>query len=272
MVSFPNCKINFGLHVIDKRKDGFHNIESIFFPVALHDAVEIIDSPESVKLIDYSQTGLSISGELQDNLCIKAYKLLKNDFPKIPAIKMHLHKAIPMGAGLGGGSADAVSVLKLLNTKFNLNLSGKQLIQYALTLGSDCPFFVDNKPCFATGRGEILEEIPINMTSYKMLLVNPGIHIATGWAFSQVKFRKERQSLKECISLPVAKWQETIYNDFEEPVFALYPEIAEIKSAMTESGALYTSMSGSGSTIYGIFEKKWIPSIKFPAHYFLKWV
>lgn len=272
MVSFPNCKINIGIHIVNKRPDGFHNLETVFVPVGLKDALEIVEDPTSPKEISYSQTGLKIPGNNDDNLCIKAFQSLKKDFPQIPNIKMHLHKTIPMGAGLGGGSADASFVLKIINQKFNLGLTDEQLAAYALPLGSDCPFFIVNKPCYATGRGEILEEIQVDLSAYKILLVNPGIHINTGWAFSNIKIEKKERHLKELISIPIESWQQHIFNDFEKPVFEAHPEIAEIKSEMLNEGAIYTAMSGSGSTVFGMFRKNSLPGINFPSHYFQKWV
>ena len=183
MVSFPNCKINLGLNIVNKRNDGYHDFETVFFPIHLKDALEIIEKEK----FEFSTSGLPIEGEPEKNLCIKAYQLLKKDFPQLPAVQMHLHKAIPMGAGLGGGSADGAFTLKLLNKKFDLSLSEKQLINYSLQLGSDCPFFILNKPCFATGRGEILEQIDLDLSEYKILIVHPAIHISTAWAFSTIK-------------------------------------------------------------------------------------
>jgi 4-diphosphocytidyl-2-C-methyl-D-erythritol kinase len=272
MVSFPNCKINIGIHIVNKRPDGFHNLETVFVPVGLKDALEIVEEPISTKEISYTQTGLKIPGNNDDNLCIKAFQSLKKDFPQIPNIKMHLHKTIPMGAGLGGGSADASFVLKLINQKFNLGLTDEQLAAYALPLGSDCPFFIINKTSYAAGRGEILEEIPVNLSAYKILLVNPGIHINTGWAFSNIKIEKKEHNLKELVSMPVESWQQHIFNDFEKPVFEAHPDIAEIKSALLNEGAVYAAMSGSGSTVFGIFRKKNEPFFNFPSHYFQKWV
>ena len=272
MLLFPNCKINIGLQIKAKRKDGFHDIETVFFPVGLRDAVEMIENPHTDKEVFYSRSGIEIPGNEQDNLCIQAFYILKKDFPQLPNIKMHLHKAIPMGAGLGGGSADASFVLKLINEKFGLDLSAEQLIHYALKLGSDCPFFIINKPCYATGRGEILEEITLDLSAYKILLVNPGIHINTGWAFSNIHIQPVESNLKDLVALPISSWQQYIHNDFEKPVFEAHPGIAEIKATLINEGALYASMSGSGSTVFGIFYKKTDPSLKFPAHYFCKWV
>jgi 4-diphosphocytidyl-2-C-methyl-D-erythritol kinase len=180
MVAFPNCKINLGLHIIAKREDGFHNLETIFYPVALKDALEIIPASNAATDIEFSSSGLTVDGSTNDNICIKAYHLLKKDFTQLPNIKMHLHKAIPMGAGLGGGSADGAFALQLLNTKFNLSISTAKLINYAVQLGSDCPFFIINKPCYATGRGEILKEINIDLLKYKIALINPGIQYWLG--------------------------------------------------------------------------------------------
>ena len=272
MVAFPNCKINIGLRIINKRADGFHNLETIFYPIALKDAIEINEETKETKEITWSQTGLNIPGTADDNLCIKAYRLIKKDLPQLPNIKMHLHKAIPMGAGMGGGSADAAFILKLLNIKFNLELSNEQLISYALQLGSDCPFFIHNKPCYATGRGELLEEFPLDLSAYKLLLVNPDIHINTGWAFSNIIPSDKGNHLKDLVAMPISNWQQNIYNDFEKPVFEAAPEIAEIKAELISNGALYASMSGSGSTVFGIFDKKLKPVFNFPAHYFCKWV
>ena len=272
MVSFPNCKINIGLHVVNKRADGFHDIETIFYPVNLKDAVEIVEDKGKSKTVTYTQTGLSISGTADDNLCLKAYHLLKKDFPQLSNIKMHLHKTIPMGAGLGGGSADAAFTLKALNNRFDLQLSTEQLIDYALQLGSDCPFFIINKPCYATGRGEILEEFALDLSAYQILLVNPRIHINTGAAFSNIKTERKKHNLKDLVTMPIKEWQQNIYNDFEKSVFEVEPEIAEIKTELISNGALYSAMSGSGSTVFGIFDPKTAPVLKFPAHYFYKWV
>jgi 4-diphosphocytidyl-2-C-methyl-D-erythritol kinase len=178
MIVFPNCKINLGLQILNKRADNFHAIETVFYPIDLKDGLEIISS--SGAAVEFSATGLPIDGNEADNICIKACHLLKNNFPQLPGIKMHLHKTVPMGAGLGGGSADGAFTLRLLNQKFNLGLSTQQLIDYALQLGSDCPFFIINKPCYATGRGELLQEVNIDLSTYKIVLINPGIHINTG--------------------------------------------------------------------------------------------
>jgi len=272
MIVFPNCKINLGLNIVRKRKDGFHDLETFFYPLNICDAVEIIQTNDSnyVNNITYTSTGLAIAGNEQNNLCIKAYQLLKKDFPLLPSIKMHLHKNIPMGAGLGGGSADGAFVLKLLNQKFNLQLSQQQLINYALQLGSDCPFFIINKPCFATSRGEKMNEININLSAYKLLLVNPQIHISTSWAFANIQPTIPSKSIQQIITQPIHTWKNELVNDFEKPVFQQHTSIYSIKNEMYKMGALYAAMSGSGSTIFGIFEKEKKLSYSFPKNYFVQ--
>lgn len=280
MIVFPNCKINLGLQILNKREDGFHNLETVFYPIPLRDALEVIRSTDD-KIesdINFKSTGLIIEDDSHNNLCIKAYDLLKKDFPTLPSIQMHLHKTIPMGAGLGGGSSDGAFALKLLNEKFQLGISGQQLINYALQLGSDCPFFIINKPAFATGRGEILEEIPLDLSAYHFAIVNPGIHVNTGWAFTQLNLSgrskrpdSERHTdLKTIIQQPVSTWKDQLINDFEEPVSKAHPEIASIKQQLYDAGALYASMTGSGSTVFGIFSKEQKPSLLFSPFYFYK--
>lgn len=270
MITFPNCKINLGLNITSKRDDGYHNLETVFVPIHLKDVLEIIHADNSNNPIQYSSSGITIDSELSNNLCVKAYHLLKKDYSVIPSIKLHLHKAIPTGAGLGGGSADGALMLKMLNAKFNVGLSTEQLIQYALQLGSDCPFFIYNKPCFASGRGEIMEAVELNLSGYKILIVNPGIHIPTGKAFSQLTPAKPAVSIKEIIKQPIHTWKNVLKNDFEESVFKQYSEIKEIKESLYKSGAVYSSMSGSGSTVYGIFQKSVVVNVSFPQHYFVK--
>ncbi len=304
MLSFPNCKINLGLHILNKREDGYHNLETVFYPVQLRDALEVVgrddgrwttDDSETLSGVEgsvgviersrdndvtFSATGLPIAGDEANNLCIKAYHLLKKDFPSLPPVQMHLHKAIPMGAGLGGGSADGAFALKLLNDKFQLGLSTQQLIDYALQLGSDCPFFIINKPCFATSRGELLETVELDLSAYHFAIVNPGIHVNTGWAFANLSGRSkrpdseqnadaygrlERPDLRKIIQQPIETWKEQLFNDFEEPVSKAHPEIATIKQQLYDAGAVYASMTGSGSTVFGIFEER--PQLKFPEPY-----
>lgn len=274
MVAFPNCKINLGLNVIGKRNDGYHDLETVFYPLRLKDAVEVIENKniqQSTLNVQFSMSGTTVEGDIEKNLCVKAYRLLKKDFPHLPAIQMHLHKAIPMGAGLGGGSADGAFTLKLLNKKFELGLSEKQLIDHSLQLGSDCPFFIINKPCYATGRGENVQQIGIDLSNYKIVIVHPGIHISTAWAFENITPQKPVRSVKEIIHQPIETWKNELKNGFEEPVFNKYPEIKKIKDELYNAGAVYASMSGSGSSVFGIFEnQKQINIPSFPGNYFIK--
>jgi 4-diphosphocytidyl-2-C-methyl-D-erythritol kinase len=269
LVVFPNCKINLGLHILRKRGDGFHDLETVFYPAALQDALEIITAPAGTEPVLHT-TGLLIDGSPEDNICLKAYGLLKKDFSQLPPVQLHLHKLIPAGAGLGGGSADGAFTLLLLNRKYRLGLTEEQLIRYALQLGSDCPFFIKNKPCLARGRGEELQELDLDLSGCKLLLVNPKIHINTGWAFSQLRPNEDRPSLKELAQSPVSAWKDFLVNDFEGPIFSRFPEIGGIKDRLYGMGALYASMSGSGSTVYGLFPKELELSPQFPAPYFVK--
>ena len=271
MVLFPNCKINLGLHVIRKRNDDYHDIETVFYPVPFQDALEVIQNDEpGEKNIQFSTSGLTVQGKNEDNLCIKAYQLLKKDFSQLSPIKLHLHKTIPTGTGLGGGSADGAFTLKLLNQKFDLGLSTEQLLDYALQLGSDCPFFIINKPCYATGRGEVLETIQLDLSPYKLIIVNPGIHVSTVEAFSLITPTLPSGSIKKIIHQPIESWRTGLKNDFEEPVFKKYPEIKQIKDELYKAGAVYASMTGSGSTVYGILEKNIKMNLVFPENYFIK--
>jgi 4-diphosphocytidyl-2-C-methyl-D-erythritol kinase len=272
MIVFPNAKINLGLRIVSRRNDGYHNLETIFFPIPVNDILEIIEYHEPMRSahIPFSTSGLKIEGKISNNLCMKAYKLLKKDFPSLPHVRMHLHKTIPSGAGLGGGSADAAFALRLLNDKFSLGLRFEQLIDYSIQLGSDCPFFLLNKPCFATGRGEILEPVETELSSYKFLIVYPGIHINTGRAFLEIESVKPKRSVKEIIADPIETWKKELGNDFEGPAFKQYPVIGKIKEQLYAEGALYASMTGSGSTVYGIFSKDKELKFSFPAGYFIK--
>jgi 4-diphosphocytidyl-2-C-methyl-D-erythritol kinase len=262
MINFPKCKINIGLNIIGKREDGYHNLETVFYVLPWHDALEIIQSDE----FKFTTTGNSIPIAAEENICTKAYQLLKKDFD-LPPVHIHLHKVIPTGAGLGGGSADGTFTLLLLNKKFKLELSEAQLIDYALQLGSDCPIFILNQPCFASSRGEKLIPIELDLSAYKIVLVHPGIHISTAWAFKNLKLKSREVSVKEAILNPVQEWKKFIVNDFEEPVFEQYAEIKAVKEMLISKGALYASLTGSGSALFGIFDKQTETDFKFPKHY-----
>ncbi len=281
MVSFPNCKINLGLNIIRKRSDGYRDLETIFYPVQLTDALEIIRQPSTVNRqqttsnqqpatsVNFSSTGLPINGSKSDNLCVRAYHLLLQDFPDLPNITMHLHKVIPMGAGLGGGSADGAFALKLLNDKFQLQLTQEQLIAYALQLGSDCPFFILNKPCFATSRGEIMQPITLDLSAYQLVIINPKIHIGTGWAFSKITPKSPKKSIQTIIQQPIETWKDELVNDFQAPAINQYSEIGDIIKILYNKGAIYSAMTGSGSTVFGLFAKEATPKLVFPLNYFI---
>lgn len=270
MVVFPGCKINLGLHILNKRKDGYHNLETVFYPVPYTDALEIIASPD-IETLSFTTTGLTVDGEPNHNLCIKAYWLLKKDFPQLPFVQMHLHKCILMGAGLGGGSSDAAFTLQLLNTKFQLQITAEKLIDYAAQLGSDCAFFILNQPCVATGRGEILQPVALNLSGYKLALINPGIHVSTKEAFGLLQpARSERASLLEIIQQPVGTWRTMLTNDFEAPVCNAWPVIKQIKDSLYSHGATYAAMTGSGSSVFGLFSKAVFPTLTIDTPFFVR--
>jgi len=268
MIAFPNGKINLGLRVLGKRDDGFHDIETVFYPVAIYDILEIIETDRS----SFTSSGISVEGLSINNLCLKAYDLLKDNHPSLPTVAMHLHKNIPVGAGLGGGSADATACLRMLNTIGSLGLSAEQISEYALQLGSDCPFFLMNKPCLASGRGEILREVDIDLSAFSILIVNPGIHINTGWAFSALTSYSSKGGLENVIVNPVTTWKQDLHNDFENLINEKYPETKRLKELMYTRGAIYASLSGTGSTVYGLFKKNNMPDFHLPDSYFAKWV
>lgn len=251
MVSFPNCKINLGLRILRKREDGYHDLETIFYPLPVRDVLETVRANE----LRFYPTGLPIPGDPSQNLAAKAFHLLKGDFPQLPFVAIHLHKNIPIGGGLGGGSSDGAFMLQLLNSQFQLGLTPDQLMTYAARLGSDCPFFLLNKPCLANGRGERLEPLALDLSSYSFLIVHPGIHISTARAFSLCTPSAAGPSLKDSITRPVTTWADTLVNDFEEPVFREHPVLRTIKQQLYDRSAIYASLTGSGSSLFGIFEK-----------------
>lgn len=269
MIRFPNAKINLGLNIVRKRTDGYHDLETVFYPIPLKDALEILPetSPTTSGLPTLHISGMPVQGSPQDNICIKAWQLLQKDFAQIPAVQIFLHKAIPMGGGLGGGSSDGASALTMLNELFSLGLGSEELSRYALTLGSDCPFFIYNQPCFAEGRGEVLSPVPSVLQGYTLFLVHPDLHVSTAEAFRGIHPREAEFALKDLIIQPLETWKESIRNDFEESIFPRFPEIRTIKEALYACGAVYASMSGSGSSVYGIFREEPRESPVFPAHY-----
>lgn len=260
MITFPNCKINIGLWVTQRRADGYHNIQTLMVPIPWCDALEIVPATGSETTITI--TGDNIDIPLEKNLCFLAWKLMVEKYT-IPAVSMHLHKVIPSGAGLGGGSADAAFTLKMLNNLFRLNLSNQTLTSLSVQLGMDCPFFIDNIPALSTGRGEFLKPISINLDGLHILVVKPPIHVSTAAAFAGIKPLPRENSIEDFCNIPISLWKKELKNDFETSVFALYPDIEELKNAMYRKGAVYAAMSGSGSAVYGLFPEKPI-GLNFP--------
>lgn len=255
MITFPNAKINLGLNIIEKRPDGYHNLETIFYPINLQDALEVAKRDNDSKEYTLRVCGTSLEIDDEDNLVVKAYKLLKKDHPQMLPIDIHMYKHIPAGAGLGGGSSDAAHMIKLLNEKFLLALSAEQMESYAAQIGADCAFFIKNKPVFATGIGNVFEPIELSLKGYHIVLVKPDIFVSTRDAFSQIKPTRPSVSLKEIVKQPIENWKDSMKNDFEESVFLKFPEVAAIKDELYDLGAVYAAMSGSGSSVYGIFKE-----------------
>lgn len=256
MIAFPNAKINIGLNIVARREDGFHNIETIFYPVkGLCDILEIVSYPQQETPIEFTQTGLTLNEPDENNLCVKAYHLL-NTYVELPHVTIHLHKQIPFGAGLGGGSSDGAHTLVALNKLSPNPLSQKELLDVALKLGSDCPFFIYNTPCYATSRGEAINSVDLNLSGLHILLVNPGLHINTGKAYSLSNPKPSVYKLPISIKKEPMHWRDIVSNDFEKVVFDLYPEIGCIKEGLYKIGATYSAMSGSGSTVFGLFETR----------------
>ena len=269
VICFPNAKINLGLHVMEKRPDGFHSIETVFHPVSLSDILEMVPSEEpGVRL---AVSGIPLAGDPGSNLVMKAVTVWKeagfdpasNSFPKTDGhrrdtahgLQIHLHKIIPPGSGLGGGSSDGAATLNMLNEWSGLNLPLTELHRMAALLGSDCPFFIISKPAFATGRGEILEPVPVDLSAWKIVVEIPPVHVNTAEAYSLVTPRKPETPLREIIKLPVEAWKGKLINDFEEPVMNRYPVIREVREKLYHQGAVYAAMSGSGSAVFGLFGK-----------------
>lgn len=267
MILFPNAKINVGLWVVEKREDGYHNIETLFLPIGLSDVLEFVESPAGESKISIS--GIALEGDDSDNLVMQAWNLMKEHYD-IPAVDIHLHKIIPMGAGLGGGSSDAAFMLRGMNEFFDLGCSTEELENMASTLGSDCAFFIKDKPAIGKGRGEQLETVEVDLQGYELILVNPGIQVSTRDAYQGVIPERTQKNLRELLLFPVSEWQEQLGNDFEKSVFEKHPSIKEVKNRLKEVGATYTAMSGSGSSVFGIFKKNGhsiSPEELFPEYY-----
>ena len=259
MISFPIAKINLGLNVVEKRPDGYHNLQTVFYPVPIKDALEVHVMDEAFPSdydCDLKVTNITIEGDEQRNLVVRAYQLLKQDFPTLPRIHSHLWKGIPTQAGMGGGSSDCAYMMLLLNQQFQLGLTDEQLIEYAAKLGADCAFFILSRPCYAEGIGEKLQPIDLSLSGYYIAVVRPDIPVPTKEAFSRIRPHYPAQNCRETVMQPVETWRDTLINDFEESVFALHPEIGNIKQRLYDMGATYAAMSGSGSALFGLFKKQ----------------
>lgn len=265
MILFPNCKINLGLYVTEKRTDGYHNLETVFYPIPLEDALEMVPAPTGNETT-LSISGIPISGNTENNLVMRAYRLLERDF-QLPAVQIFLHKNIPFGAGLGGGSSNAAFALRLLNEMFSLQLDSSTLKKYAVQLGADCPFFIENRPMLASGIGDILTPISASLHNHWIAIIKPTCAVSTQEAYSGIVPKKPKISLLQQITAPIEEWKHLIFNDFEPHVFQKYPEISEIKQRLYQHQALYASMTGSGSAVFGIFDEE--PHLSFPENNFV---
>lgn len=258
MIIFPIAKVNLGLNVVERRPDGYHNLQTVFYPVGIQDALEIFpmaeDFPSEVDC-DIKVSNIPIEGDEQRNLVARAYQLLKQDFPNLPRLHVHLYKGIPTQAGMGGGSSDASAMLRLLNTSFQLNLSDEKLISYASKLGADCAIFILNRPAYAEGIGEKLYPMDIDLSGWYMAVVRPDIPVPTKEAFARIKPHFPQKCCRDIVMQPVETWKEELVNDFEESVFALHPKLAAIKERLYQLGATYAAMSGSGSALFGLFRQ-----------------
>jgi len=259
MIQRPCAKINLGLNIVSKRPDGYHNLETVFYPINLNDEICIEPVPDK-EITKYqcslSIKGINIEGDLQQNLIVKAYNILKKYYPQIPNVNVTLTKNIPTQAGMGGGSSDCAYTIKMLNEMFNLKMSIKDMQSFASKLGADCPFFINPQPSYATGIGEILTPIDINLSKYKIAIVKPPVMISTKEAFSNIIVKQPIKCCKEIVAQPIETWKEELINDFENSICTIHPEIGKIKNRLYDLGAIYASMTGSGSALFGIFEKE----------------
>lgn len=268
VISYPNAKINLGLNVVQKRSDGFHSIESVFYPVPWFDILEIVPEKSGRGKVTFTSTGVEIPSNGNPNLCEQVYQLMHNEFD-LRSVKMHLHKLVPIGAGLGGGSADAAFTAVMLNDLFQLKRSTEQLEAIVAKVGSDCPFFIQNKPAYVTGRGELLEPFDLDLSGYWVILVNPNIHIGTKEAYAGITPSEPQSSLKQFLVTQVSEWKNGVKNDFEASIFPNHPTIEKLKTQLYEFGADYASMTGSGSTVFGLFENQ-PQQLRFPEGYSVK--
>lgn len=272
MITFPIAKINLGLNVVERRTDGYHNLETVFYPVTeINDALELTMMNTrfpSADDCDIKVTNISIEGDEQKNLVVRAYRLLKQDFPQMPRVHAHLWKGIPTQAGMGGGSSDCAYMIRLLNDMFTLGLSDEQMIAYAARLGADCPFFIISRPAYAEGIGERLQPISLDLSGYYIGVVRPEIPVSTREAFSLIKPMKPAKCCRDIVMQPLETWRDELTNDFEQSVFALHPEIGAIKQQLYDLGAVYAAMSGSGSAVFALFRAPVALEAHFPADIF----
>lgn len=267
MIVLSSAKINIGLHILRKRDDGFHDIATLMYLIPFCDIIEIVRDKQG-KEFKYNHSGIAVPGKLESNLCYKAWQLFSEEVSKIP-VKVHLHKQIPVGAGLGGGSSNGSAILRGLNTLSGNKLNTNNLQIMASKLGSDCAIFIKEKHSFAEGRGDKIQDISVNLSGFFLVIFNPGIEVNTAWAYNKANALEVRKSLRQLISFPVEEWKEFIENDFEKSVFAAYPEIKQLKDKLYVSGAIYASMTGSGSSVYGLFRQK--PAIPANLTRYLIW-
>ncbi len=256
MIVFPIAKINLGLNVVERRPDGYHNLETVFYPVPIQDALEVQVMDEefpSAYDCDIKVSNIAVEGDEQKNLVVRAYQLLKQDFPHLPRLHAHLFKNIPTQAGMGGGSSDGAAMVLLLNKMFQLGLTDQQMIDLVARLGADCPFFILNRPSYAEGIGEKLMPVELDLTGWKLAVVRPDIPVSTKEAFSLITPRHPERNCRDIVSQPVDTWRDRLTNDFEQSVFALHPQIGEVKDELYKLGAVYAAMSGSGSSLFGLF-------------------
>ena len=265
MLTFPTAKLNLGLYVIQRRPDGFHTLESVMVPLPWADVLEILPAPAG-RPGSISLTGRPIPGDPATNLCLRAYELLQADFPALPPAQLYLHKIVPIGAGLGGGSADAAFALKAANELLELKLSVAQLESYARRLGSDCAFFIQNKPVLAVERGDVFEEINLSLTGTSCVVVYPNLHIGTAEAYAGITPQRPAHPLREALTQPMETWRDTVSNDFETALTPTYPVLGEVKRQLYAAGAAYASLSGSGSAVYGLWPAgAEAPALTWPA-------
>ena len=268
MLTFPNAKLNLGLYVTARRPDGYHTLESVFLPLPWADVLEVLPAPKGQADSSLVLSGRPIPGDPATNLCLKAYALLKQDFPALPAAQMQLHKIVPIGAGLGGGSGDAAFALRAVSEVFGLNLPAESLESYARRLGADCAFFIQNKPRLALEKGDVFEDIMLSLAGTACLVVYPGLHISTAEAYARIVPQAPAHPLREALAQPIATWRNTVGNDFETALTPTYPVLADIKQRLYAAGATYASLSGSGSAVYGLFPGlAEAPTLPWPAAY-----